>query len=142
MHVPFLSRVSVTAVSSSAWRCRWVLRGHVLSLLLELSVMVVMCLNLASNAKHPHEQLDEDSRTDQTAIMVVSLCTTLATFVLTMIGAGSALTGLRVVAKRISTAGRNMRISAAGNRIAHSRDASQAGIGASVVPLHTYTHPS
>lgn len=102
-----------------------------LSLVLGLAVMGVMCLNLASNAKHPHEQLDERSRTDQTAIMVVSLCATLATFVLTMIGAGSALARMCVLA---------MRISAAGTRRVHSKGASEAGHGSRQAPLHACTH--
>ena len=74
---------------------------HVVSLVLELGVLTVIFLTLASNARKPQEAQRSNSG-EQVALMVVSLCTTLASFTLTMIGAGSALAGLRVVATRIS----------------------------------------
>ena len=107
--------------------CRWVFVCHVLSLVLELAGMAVMFLEIASRAKHPHKG-EGSSRADHIAIMVVSLCTTLATFVLTMLGAGSSLARLRVVAKRISGTGTNM---------FRSRGTSVAGSTSKVEPLAT-----
>ena len=106
--------------------CRWVYTCHVLSLVLELAVMAVMFLNVASHSRNTHKELDQHASGDQIAIMVLSLCITLATFVLTMIGAGSALAGLRVVAMHISFAGTNM---------VHPRGSSAAGCGFKVKPL-------
>ena len=83
------------------------------------------CLHLASNAREPQHGQCANSG-EQTALVVVSLCATLATFALTMVGAGSVLAGLRVVATRIS---------AAGATVARARGASVAGHASQAVTV-------
>lgn len=93
--------------------------------------MAVVSVNLISSSKNPDVQghAQEQCRNNgQIAIMVVSLSTTLGTFMLTMIGAGSSLAGLQIVANRISTAGASM---------AQPRGNSVTESGAKVLPVES-----
>ena len=116
----------VEAILDCFFMCRVVLMCHVVSLVLELGVLTVMFMSVASNARKP-QGVQRSNSGEQVALMVVSLCTTLATFTLTMIGAGSALAGLRVVSIRISA-----RVSAAGARMLCTRAAT---VEAVAVPM-------
>lgn len=79
-------------------------------------------LNLMSVANRPKTYQDdlsgaEEEQSSEIIVVLVSLVTTCITFSFTMMGAGSALTGLKKVAARISRTGRisaGMRRSAEG----------------------------
>lgn len=63
-------------------------------------------LSLISAAKRPEEGRDPDevdNHGSQVAVVLVSLGTTFLTFTFTMLGAGSAVKGLKHVTGRIST---------------------------------------
>ena len=89
---------------------------HALNLVCELGVITASIINLFSERQHPDH--GSDMHQEQLSIMLVSIATAVAAFLLTVIGAGSSLAGLKVVAARVSEAGarrRSARQSAAGN---------------------------
>ena len=76
---------------------------HILSLVFELGVMGVSLLNLLSEQANPN--VANKDMGQQLSIMLVSIATTLCTFLLTLAGAGSSLAGLKAVAARVSGPG-------------------------------------
>lgn len=93
----------------------------------ELGVIAVSMLNLFSERQHP--EYGSKSHEEQLYIMLLSLGTTIAAFLLTVIGAGSTLAGLKAVAARISESGAK----AAGLR--------RSAGGSQVVPLNALAIP-
>lgn len=67
-------------------------------------------MNLLSQRSNPADTLESDRQ--DLIIMIVSLATTLFTLSLTIMGAGSAMAGLKVFAARVSAAGYNLMPSA------------------------------
>ena len=86
-----------------------------MNLIFELGIMTVCVLNLWSSFQRPGR---ESGGKSELAMMFVSIAITLMTFGLTVYGAGSVLTGARMVINRISLGGMNARMSAAGARVA------------------------
>ena len=89
---------------------------HVLNFVCEVGVITVSIINLFSERQHPDH--GSENHQEQLTIMLVSICTTLIAFLLTMIGAGSSLAGLKVLAARVRDSGARRRLaglSAAGN---------------------------
>ena len=83
----------------------------------ELGIVAITLMSLLSNMRHPDRQASPEAmkeQNDEVVATVVSLGTTLVTFILTMVGAGDAVQGLKRIGMRISAAGQ--RISAAGQR--------------------------
>ena len=81
---------------------------HVLALVFELAVVAVTLMSLLSNMRHPDRQASPEAieeQREQVIATLVSLGTTLVTFVLTMVGAGDAVKGLRTIGTRISAVG-------------------------------------
>ena len=79
-------------------------------------MITVSIINLFSVRKNPDR--GSENHPEQLSIMLVSIATTLGAFVLTVIGAGRSLAGLKLVAARVSVAGarrRSVRQNAAGN---------------------------
>lgn len=98
--------------------CRYILGLHVLNLIFELGVVSVTFLNLFSQRLNPMRESQRHQ--EQLSVMLVSLVTTLLTFGLTLVGAGSSLAGLREVVARVSQSGTRFvagRRSLAGNRV-------------------------
>ena len=88
---------------------------HVVSLVFEMGIVAVTLASLLSSMRHPdRDPTDKEPKTEVVGT-VVSLVSTLATFSLTMIGAGDAVQGLKAIGRRISTVGRH--ISTAGRRV-------------------------
>ena len=76
---------------------------HVVNMANELGVIAASMVNLFSERRHP--QYGSDNHQEQLSIMFVSIATTVMAFALTVLGAGSALSGCKVVAARVSAAG-------------------------------------
>ena len=84
---------------------------HVLALVFELAVVAVTLMSLLSNMRHPDRQASPEAieeQREQVIATLVSLGTTLVTFVLTMVGAGDAVKGLRTIGTRISAVGQRI----------------------------------
>ena len=94
---------------------------HALNFVCELGVITVSIINLFSERQHP--DYGSDMHLEQFMVMLVSIATTLIAFLLTMIGAGSSLAGLKVVAAGVREAG------------ARRRSARQSAVGNCVVPI-------
>ena len=91
---------------------------HVLALVFELGIVAVTLMSLLSSMRHPDRQASPEAmkqQREEVVATVVSLGTTLVTFVLTMVGKGDAVTGLKTIGKRISAVGQH--ISATGQRL-------------------------
>ena len=89
-----------------------------LALVFELGIVAVTLMSLLSSMRHPDRQASPEAmkqQHEQVVATLVSLGTTLVTFVLTMVGAGDAVKGLRTIGMRISAV--IQRISAAGQRV-------------------------
>ena len=93
--------------------CRALLVLHVLAMVFELGIGAVTVMSLLSNMRHPDRQASPEAikaQSDEVIATVVSLESTLVTFVFTMVGAGDAVQGLRAVGKRISALGRSISV--------------------------------
>lgn len=69
----------------------------------ELGVIAVSMLNLFSERQHP--DYGSDNHNEQLSIMLVSIATSIMTFILTVVGSGSALAGFKLLAARVSEVG-------------------------------------
>ena len=98
--------------------CR-VLYIHVFSAFCEIGVITITFLNLLSKQDNK-EQGGSDSHNENLVLVIISLATTLLTLCLTIMGAGSVLKGLKVVASRVSNTGskQQKRYSMAGQTVA------------------------
>ena len=103
--------------------CRLVLCLHALNLSNELGSVAVSMLNLFSERQNPN--YGSAKHQEQLSIMLVSIATTVLTFVLTVVGAGSALAGCKVVAARVRQ----------GQRLADHASVWQAALWCPSVPL-------
>ena len=92
---------------------------HVVNMANELGVIAASMVNLFSKRQHP--DYGSDDQQEQLSIMLVSIATTIMAFALTVVGAGSALAGLKVVAARVSAAG--------------AKVAARVSVGGRVVPI-------
>lgn len=96
---------------------------HVVSLVFEMGIVAVTLASLLSSMRHPdRDPTDKEPKTEVVGT-VVSLVSTLATFSLTMIGAGDAVQGLKAISLRIKgqhITAEGRRFSAAGHNISES----------------------
>ena len=109
-------------VNAAVFACRALLVMHVLALVFELRIGAVTVMRLLSNMRHPDRQASPeaiDAQRVQVVATGVPLGTTLVTFVLTMVGEGDAVQGLKTIGTRISVVGRS--ISIAGQRLGTGR---------------------
>ena len=82
---------------------------HVLAMVFELGIGAVTVTSLLSNMRHPDRQASPEAikaQSDEVIATVVSLGSTLVTFVFTMVGAGDAVQCLRSVYQRQKAAAR------------------------------------
>lgn len=78
---------------------------HCVSMVCEVGVVAVTLLHLMSGG-NPYQQSTE--RRQELGSVVASLVSTILMFVMTILGAGNAFSGMKVVVQRISAAGQCM----------------------------------
>ena len=140
--------LGMSPLSPAVCACRSLFWMHVLALVFELGIVAITLLSLLSNMCHPDSQESPEAleeQREQVITTVVSLGTTLVTFVLTMAGAGDAVQGMRrvgtqiiAVVKRISAAGQmvstaGQRVSSVGQKMSEAGFIAVPTIGASTI---------
>lgn len=93
---------------------------HSVYIVSEAGVITVALLEIRSGT-NPEEAASPAKNQQQLAALIASLATTLVAFCLTLLGAGSALSGFVLVMKRVSSTGHHMA------RITSSRRISSIG---------------
>lgn len=94
---------SVSSNSTSSGRmatCRLILTLHAIGLVAEIGILIVTLLGLMSGS---NPNVDTESRQQQLTVTLVALGFSMLSFCFTCLGAGSAVSGVKKIVRRISS---------------------------------------